>query len=60
MLILYLDFILCFLLEFAHRVMIGYSLRYSKVIEQLTKDSTLQIEGKYTHGLLLESLLGNL
>ena len=33
MLILYLDFIPCFLSKVAHRVMIGYSLRCSKVIE---------------------------
>ena len=33
MLILYFDFIPCCLPEVAHRVMIGYSLRYSKVIK---------------------------
>ena len=33
MLIMYFDFILYCLLEVAHRVMIGYTLRYSKVIE---------------------------
>ena len=33
MLILYLDFIPCCLSEVAHRVMIAYNLRYSKVIE---------------------------
>ena len=33
MLIIYFDFIPCCLLEDAHRVMIGYNLRYSKVIE---------------------------
>ena len=32
-LILYLDFIPCCLLKVAHRMMIGYSLRCSKVIE---------------------------
>ena len=32
MLILYLDFIPCCLLAVDHRVMIGYNLRYSKVI----------------------------
>ena len=30
------------------RVMIGYSLRYLKVIEQPIKDSPLLIEGGYT------------
>ena len=33
MLILYLDFIRCFLSEVAHKVMIEYSLRYLKAIE---------------------------
>ena len=33
MLIMYFDFIPCFLPKFAHRVIIGYNLRYSKVIE---------------------------
>ena len=33
MLILYFDFIPCYLFEVAHRVIIGYILRYSKVIE---------------------------
>ena len=32
-LILWFDFIPCYLSEVAHRVMIGYSLRYSKVIK---------------------------
>ena len=32
MLILYVDFISCCLLEVAHMVMNGYNLRYSKVI----------------------------
>ena len=42
MLILWFNFIPCYLLEVSHRVMIGYSLRYSKVIEYPTKDSPLQ------------------
>ena len=33
MLILYFDYIPCFLLDVAHMVMIGYNLRCSKVIE---------------------------
>ena len=33
MLIMYFEFIPCYLSEVAHRVMIGYNLRYSKVIE---------------------------
>ena len=39
--IMYLDFIPCCLLEVAHRVMIGYSLRCSKVIssQQRIRDS---------------------
>ena len=45
MLILYLDFIPCCLSEVAHRVMIGYNLRCSKVIEYPTKDSPLPIKG---------------
>ena len=60
MLILWFDFIPCYLPMVAHRVMIGYSLRYSKIIEYPTKDSPLPIEGEYTYGLLLGSLLGNL
>ena len=53
------DFIPCCLLEVAHRVMIGYNLRYSKVIELLIEDLPLLIEGVYTHGLLSRSLLKN-
>ena len=53
MLILYFDFIPCCFPEVAHRVMIGYNLRYSKVIEKSIKDSPLLIEVEYTHGLLL-------
>ena len=59
MLILYLNFIPCCVPKVAHRV-IRYCLRCSKVIEYPTKDSPLQIEGEHTHGLLSESLLGNL
>ena len=33
MLILYFDFIPCYLLEVTHRVMIGYNVSYSKAIE---------------------------
>ena len=33
MLILYLDFIPCYLLEVTHRMMIGYNLRCFKVIQ---------------------------
>ena len=33
MLIMYFDFIPCYLLEVTHRVMIGYNLKCSKVIE---------------------------
>ena len=60
MLIIYLDFIPCFLLEVAYRVMVRYSLRCSKVIEQQTKDFSLPIKGVYTYGLYLGSLLWNL
>ena len=60
MLILYFDFIPCCLPKVAHMVMIGCSLRYSKVIEKPTKDSPLPIKGEYTYGLLLESLFENL
>ena len=60
MLILYFDFIPYCFPEVAHRVMIGYSLRYSKVIEKPIKDSPLLIEGEYTHGLLSGSLFRNL
>ena len=60
MLILYFDFIPCYLLEVTYRVMIGYNLRYSKVIEYSTKDFSLLIEGGYTYGLLSGSLLENL
>ena len=60
MLIMYLYFIPCCLLEVAHRVMIGYSLRCLKVIEYPTRDSPLPIKGEYTYDLLSGSLLGNL
>ena len=60
MLILYLNFIPCFLLEVAHRAMIGYNLRCSKVINYPTRDSPLPIKGEYTYDLLLGSLLGNI
>ena len=33
MFIMYFDIIPCYLLDFAHRVMIGHNLNYSKVIE---------------------------
>ena len=51
-LILYLDFDPCYLREVALRMMIGYSLRYSKVIKYSIEDSPLVIEGGYTLGLL--------
>ena len=60
MLILYVDFIPYYLLEVAYRVMIGYILRCSKVIEYSTKDLSVPIKGEYTYGLLSGSLLGNL
>ena len=60
MLILYFDFTPCCLLEVTHRVMIGYNLRHSKVIEYPTKDLSLPIEGECTYGLLSRSLLRNL
>ena len=42
-LIMYLDFIRCCLSAVAHRVVIGYNLRCSKVIELPTRDSPLPI-----------------
>ena len=33
-------------------MMIGYNLKYSKVIEQPIENSLLMIEGMYTYGLL--------
>ena len=59
-LIMYLDFLPCCLLEVTHRVMIEYNLRCSKVIEYPIRDLPLPIKGKCTYGLLLGSLLGNL
>ena len=59
-LILYFDFISYYLFEVTHRVIIGYSLRCSKVIEYPTKDSPLLLKGEYTYGLLSRSLLRNL
>ena len=38
MMIMYFDFIHCCLSKVAHRVMIGYNLRYLKLIELPTKD----------------------
>ena len=60
MLILCFDFIPCFLLEVAHKVMIRFTLRCSKVVEKTTKDSPLLIEEEYTHDLLSGSLPINL
>ena len=60
MLIMYFDFIPYCLSKIALRVMIGYTLRCSKVIEYPPKDSPLPIEKENTHSLLSGSLLRNL
>ena len=60
MLIMYFDFIPCYLFKVSHRVIIGYRLRFSKVIEYLTRDLSLPLKGKYTYSFLSGSLLGNL
>ena len=60
MMIMHLDFIICYLSKVAHRVMIKYNLRCSKVIEWPTKDFPLLIKGEYTYGLLSRSLSRNL
>ena len=59
MLILYFNLDPCCLFEVILWVMVGYSSRYSKVIEWPAKDSPLPIKGEYTHGLLSGSLLKN-
>ena len=50
--ILYFDFDPYCLREVANRMMIGYSLRYSRVIKKPIEDSPLLIEGGYTIGFL--------
>ena len=59
-LIMYFDFIPCCLSKVAHRMMIWYNLKYSKVIKQPIENSLLMIEEMYIYGLLSESLLENL
>ena len=60
MLILYFDFIPCYLFEVSHKVIIEYNLRRLKVIEWPTRDLPLLLKEEYTYSLSLGSLLGNL
>ena len=60
MLIMYFDFIPCYIFKVAHKVIIGYRLWCSKVIEFPTRNLPLPIKGEYTYGLLSGSLLRNL